>query len=109
MMRPLVALALSMMVLESRGLMVNGSITRMLILSELDLYVVCQRFWFPCEGDWRFSCFIILMHTFLELISSSKSFMESHSGANDGHMVIVGFVDDLSGKEQGTGLYDSHR
>lgn len=45
--------------------------------------------------------FICLTRTFLELFSSSKSFMERHSGANNGHVVVVGLVDDLSGKEQG--------
>lgn len=99
MMRPLVALALSMMVLESKGLMVNGSITRMLILSELDLMTadVRQLFWLPYERLEAF-VFTFLLRTFFELFGSSKSFMESHSRSHNGHMVIVSLVDNLTRK-----------
>lgn len=44
------------------------------------------------------------MQTFLELFSSSKSFMESHSCSNNGHMVIVSLVDNLSGRGNGFDL-----
>lgn len=94
MMRPLVALALSMMVLESKGLMVNGSITRMLILSVKE----------NGEDSWvgvfthpkyktKFS-----VRTFFQMFGSRQSLVEGHPRANDGHVVVIGFVHNLRWK-----------
>lgn len=47
------------------------------------------------------ACFlhISIAQTFLQLLGSSESLVESHAGSNHSHVVVIGLVHHLRGKE----------